>query len=75
MLVNYRRKYVRAYSYAYIFKTISGNTIEIGNESVSLGLDKILLAEEKDSKSTYTQQKHTKKSLVLTILEGDNYDR
>ncbi len=67
------RKY---HSYKYLFKQINSKYYEIGNECVSLGLDKRLLMGETNSLNSPSQKfQHNSDTIVLTIMETNKDDR
>ena len=62
-------------SHEYLFKNRHRTDNGIGNESVSLGLDKLLLEEETDSNSPSQHASTINTQIVLTIKDGYNNDR
>jgi hypothetical protein len=62
-------------SYEYLFKNRLRKYNGIGNESVSLGLDTLLLVEETDSISPSQYASTINTQIVLTIKDGYNNDR
>jgi len=62
-------------SYEYLFKNKPRTYSGIGNESVSLGLDTLLLTEETNSNSPNQHASTINTQIVLTIKDGQDNDR
>ena len=63
------------HSYEYLFKNRLRKYNGIGNESVSLGLDTLLLTEETDSNTPSHIASTINTQIVLTIKDGQDNDR